>query len=168
MSPNQTDNIWLRIPRLKDELLECIERKWSAQQTAEHLSRMSFKSISRNACIGKATRLGLRFHSPNAGQYHREPPKPVWSPMPKLSTENLQTTEFLGLNITELKDNSCRYIEGEVPDNYSYCGQPTAHGSWCEHHLKIVTGGYNVHGSERRPLQNGSGRAYRSHPSFKV
>ena len=168
-------SIWDEFPTLLFDLGKCLALKLSARKTAQKLSEITGQTITRNAVIGKAKREGLELNAVIGGRPKGyQPPRKhtaQWKPksripMPNLSTETAQPYEFLGLNIHELKDNSCRYIEGEVPGVHSYCGQPTFHGSWCEHHFKIVTGVNHVHAGEAGSLQNGRGRPYRSHPGF--
>ena len=162
-------SIW-SFPDILNILKGCISDKLSARDTAVELSKLTGETVTRNAVIGKAKRKGISLNPQVGGRpkgYQKPRQTPEWKPMPKLSTETAQPFEFLGLNIWELQPNSCRYIEGEVRGDHAYCGQPTEQGSWCAHHLKIVKGGSHVvYGGKAGSLQNGSGRAYRSHPGF--
>lgn len=80
-------------------------------------------SLSRNAVIGKARRMGLR-----------QPPKPevVASPPQKIeySLENMRL-----ISIMDLAENDCRYPI-ESSDGFVFCGLPKARGAYCSYHAK--------------------------------
>ena len=102
--------------------------------------------LSKNACIGKGRRLGLK-----------ERPR-VNPPPPKRKKRTINTPQLTVLSawkvapppvppaargkltIYQLRRNTCRYPFGErVP--YSYCGEATkVSSSWCPHHERVVWG----------------------------
>lgn len=118
--------------------------------------------ISRNAAIGKATRLGLVARAPKAPRtsFSRQrvrrtkpfasgrfpvPPRveqapgessfPHDGPAPVLS---IPPEERVGL--LDLKDSMCRYPFGHVGEaEFGFCGRKTAGGSYCPDHHDICS-----------------------------
>jgi hypothetical protein len=102
--------------------------------------------FSRNACIGRAKRIGLVGVAPvrekKSRQRKQYPRKPSQSrnrslppePIPELT----YSTEFLGVSLFDLTSGMCRYPKGEGVDTL-FCGQPVKPDtSWCPHCSQIV------------------------------
>ena len=137
--------------------------------------------ISRNAAIGKATRLGLQGdgHAPAKQRAARPPREPknytairkpargnangglafklaagtvgrkkaepiAIPPRPRVDMPKL---ESLGVTLLEVRDEQCKYPDGELMDRaVTYCGQPAWKrvvrgeqrlGPWCEYHARL-------------------------------
>ena len=93
---------------------------------------------TRNACIGKAHRLGLEIFTTRGSNTKRKtkikpPPKP--KPKPKPTPILLVPAPVGGgISILKLKDASCRWIF----DDKTFCGRIQSVGSYCKDHAPIV------------------------------
>lgn len=104
--------------------------------------------FSRNACIGRASRLGLsgpvkKFRAPRTPRSRvvntprtiraaRERPAPSPIPEPQLSAE------FLGVALLDLTPEMCRFPRGEGA-SILFCGQVTdGDSSWCPACSQVV------------------------------
>lgn len=108
--------------------------------------------FSRNACIGRAQRIGLVAsvrkldfkraeprgvnvvekvnYARRSARKQSRPPEPI----PKLT----YSTEFLGVSLLDLTSGMCRFPRGEGV-NTLFCGQPVKPDtSWCPHCSTIV------------------------------
>jgi len=112
---------------------------------AARLSREFNVTLSKNACIGKARRMGLKIRPQvNPPKPQRKPPKPprvtpevVPVVLPRWEVE-LPPAPQGKLTIYQLDGSTCHYPFGERPP-YSYCGEPTAlNSAWCEGHFRTV------------------------------
>jgi GcrA cell cycle regulator len=137
------DHTTWTIARVTD-LRRMIEEKCSASQAAIHLG------ITRNAAIGKATRLGLNFNSPSVRNFYwrtqTERPKPSEpvirirkrvAPKVKPMPQMLPEPEARNLTFADLEKNDCRYaVTADHP--MLFCGQTKADGSsYCDHHHHV-------------------------------
>ena len=124
------------------DLQRMITEGYSGSQAAHELG------ITRNAAIGKATRLGIHFNSrpgqlidrPRAPQLRSEPsvrstPRVrvrvvTRAPLPPMAPE----PESRNLTFAQLKANDCRYpVTADSP--FLFCGQQKQGGSsYCAHH----------------------------------
>jgi GcrA cell cycle regulator len=108
--------------------------------------------LSRNAVIGKISRLGLTRFTTNAPgrktvtkRFRRaDGTKQAFNARPKITPEPfvIQCTEVVPLNIafSDLQDGDCRFPYGDNPGTMTYCGLPSLTGlSWCRGHFCIVT-----------------------------
>jgi GcrA cell cycle regulator len=115
--------------------------------------------VSRNAVIGKASRLGLdaRPHFNNAPirkldpeerarrlaqrNEHRNAVQRLYrklrAPPEPLPEPTSAPPEFLGIGLLDLERNHCRYPRGEGTD-ILFCGQPVERGSYCGHCYRIM------------------------------
>jgi hypothetical protein len=144
MADNRLNSVWNTVPGIIEKLKECIDKRLSAKLTAIELGH----GLTRNACMSKAGRCGWSFES----QANRPPAKPrvrrrasfVSAQFPAREPSNPiapmdipKQEDFLGLTFWELKNNSCRFMNGEGLDA-TYCGQPkTETTSYCSFHHGI-------------------------------
>lgn len=125
-------------------LRRCIKNGLSSGVTGEQIG------CSRNAAIGKANRLGLRFSS-MAGHPGVRQKKKVYAPrviieqvFPYKEATVVPEVELSPLNLTIWQLNNspiiseCRFITAESPA-VTYCGLPVVEDtSWCRCCTKIV------------------------------
>jgi hypothetical protein len=107
-------------------------------------SGMRFRSIgkligkTKNACIGKAHRLGLLIKVKKGAMF--KPPKPKPKPAPPKPPEAFPVIAIAphrdggGVEMIDLKLWNCRWIF----DDKTYCGRLHASGSYCKDHAAIV------------------------------
>jgi hypothetical protein len=118
--------------------------KRSFQEIADTLAREFGLKLTKNACIGKARRLGLaaRPHVapplPRKGQ-KRGGPRPVPVVLPGWQVEPPPRLPPAAGKITiyQLRGGVCHFPHGEKPP-YTYCGAVAKKGSWCPHHERVV------------------------------
>lgn len=121
---------------------------YSAGYIASALTGEFCIEVSRNAVIGKLKRQGISFGIPRSlGVTKRSQSKPhkprtfsfsrmaaiqrIAEEAAPLPPEPPKPPEFLGLTVTQLTDNTCRYPRGDGP--FFFCGQPPKEGSpYCE------------------------------------
>jgi GcrA cell cycle regulator len=131
---------------------------WSASQIAERMG-----SVTRNAVISKARRLGL---PDRKGKYQRKarpskrdprkhrrqtPPVHPWRlnrsssnrpapPPPTLTVIVGSVPAGERLSLLELTENTCRWPIGDPQDaNFCFCGSQTSgNGPYCEYHARIA------------------------------
>lgn len=125
-------SIWDRYPGLIEALRDLSSMKsYSAAQIAIKLSDRFGIEVSRNAVIGKATRLGLMGDGYVVPKV-RQPPKLhiVAKPVPKDGREPLPKGDV---------DRGCRYLHGDAYDR-NFCGAETTRPStsWCAYHSEKV------------------------------
>jgi GcrA cell cycle regulator len=102
--------------------------------------------LTRNACIGKARRLGLPMRDavktarkPVNGKVIKLRLRPVDAPIEPQEESRPDQPE--GLDIYQLRENDCRWPLGSITDRppYRFCGAQTELGrSWCVHHAEIA------------------------------
>lgn len=107
---------------------------------------LSFSAIgwvmgkSRNAVIGKATRMGLkRTITSDGGGRHvaRAPIKPL--PKKLVEPPPEAPTPIPGVTIATAMSGQCRWIADEVPTCESaMCGHPAHDGPWCPFHRRLA------------------------------
>lgn len=135
-----------------DARIEGLKRLWSEGYSCSQIAGQLGGGLTRNAVIGKATRIGL----PPRKVVHRAPvrhsSKP-WRPRHKsilridpriafdatLEPEAVAPPpEFIGIALLDLEDHHCRFPRGEGA-GILFCGQPVVHGeSWCASCCAIV------------------------------
>jgi len=122
----------------------------SFKAIAEQLSREFGVRITKNSCIGKARRLGLKQRAkgtPKPKQKPRsrspraiEPPvetivpvRPAWTVEPPVLPASSGR-----ITIYQLQRGVCHFPFGNQPP-YAYCGNTTTRSSpWCPHHERVV------------------------------
>jgi hypothetical protein len=116
-------------------------------EIAKTLSHEFGIKLTKNACIGKARRLGLEARPrvmpppPKRKRPRRyEPPAEVIPVVIPRWTVEPPVLPAAGGRITiyQLKGGVCHYPFGERPP-YAYCGNTTKrHSPWCPHHEHVV------------------------------
>ncbi len=130
------------------DLLRDLYQHGSIAWVARQLNQRTGSTFNRNAVIGKMTRLNLHrtpVESQRATRIRNKKakaPKIVWKPpavaaplpLPKPQEPPLP---FLGLSLFDLKDNQCRYPEGDGP--FFFCAQPTVDDNtpYCLFHYRL-------------------------------
>lgn len=133
--------------------------------TAMHADGLSYAQIgaelkiSRNAAIGKASRLGLpprekkgRPRIARAYPKHRRPPKVKWQPsvrLPKFEVEPMPVVDDNAIpfeqrrQIQELEPHHCRFPVGDpaIRDEFFFCGAQVEARSYCHTHYRRCYGG---------------------------
>jgi len=115
--------------------------------TAREIAQMLGPDFSRNAVIGKMSRMKLSLPKSlnpitQTNTVKRNPPsepkpkivKPYFSELPKIDTDTSNIVSFM-----ELKARMCRFpVSGQGFDT-KFCGNRTGEDrSWCDDHRKIV------------------------------
>jgi hypothetical protein len=115
----------------------------SFQMIADTLNHEFGLRLTKNACIGKARRLGLAVRArvapplPRKGQ-RRDKPRRIPAVLPGWRIEPPALPPAAGkITIYQLKDGVCHFPHGEAPP-YIYCGATARRGSWCPHHERVV------------------------------
>lgn len=132
--------------------------------------------LSRNSVIGKLFRLKLKRDTPPRIKKVRMPRAPktrsgehhavrkivaggngslrVIRSIEAAERYELRCVEIIPLNLTfeELQPNSCRYIYGDTPAEFVYCGHPKDTSSYCPGHHALCW-------QESRPPRNQAWRA---------
>lgn len=151
-----TEPIWneLRISILKAMQAD----KASFAAIADEINKQTDTSLSRNACIGKARRLGLvtgwrpKLKGDNVTR-RKLPKKPrvinelrAWhrEQMSKPPVSKIvKPYNFLGIKFMDLQPEHCRYPSGNPT---LFCGQPKMEGSsYCAHCHAICTNSPTPH-----------------------
>ncbi len=146
-----------------DENIETLRRLVSAGFSASHIAK-EIGGVSRNAVIGKVTRMGLDLHGQTGRPdlVGRAPKKPVVRTprMPKKKAdpvvlaglqelldrapppevETILRPESLGLTLMELENHNCRWPDGER-EHITFCGHQIEEGrSYCPYHVRLSRG----------------------------
>lgn len=130
---------------------------------AEGLSASQFAdlySITRNAVIGKASRLGLHFSSSsnyNTRTVRERRDRTITMQRKRRSVNRIPfdvpaaPVEPLHIPFLNRKLNQCAWLYGDTPNDQTCCGHPV-HGtaSWCLAHAQIVFTPYQTR-MEARP-----------------
>lgn len=135
-------------PSEHDALLrQVVAAGWSFSNAATKINAQFGTAYSRNACIGRAKRLGIsgRKTVSAEGLQHRlikkaeqklKPP-PVCQPIPAPRAVDVVP---LNISLFELTDATCKWPYGDAAP-YAFCGNPTWVGSsYCECHASLSIG----------------------------
>jgi GcrA cell cycle regulator len=144
-----TGNIWTDGMIRAFASLHRDPKQLSFTEIARLLSETFGVELTRNACIGKARRLGLpmrdntprpprqRYLKPVKVERVEAPIEPIEARLPEL-----RLTE--GLTILQLREGDCKWPLGETYARppFQYCGEPSLLGrSYCVTHMAKATGG---------------------------
>ncbi|NTG01853.1 hypothetical protein G6L30_17190 [Agrobacterium rhizogenes] len=142
-----------------DESISLLKRMVAEGHSASEIAA-KLDGVSRNAVIGKATRLGLKLgHSKvilkrepivRAPRSRKAKPDPVkiselqefMERAPPPVVETIPKPVSLRLKLLELSDfvRECRWPEGERAD-ITFCGHDVVEGkSWCPYHARLAMG----------------------------
>jgi len=118
----------------------------SFRDIAEQLSHEFGVRLSKNACIGRARRLGLAQRPRSTPRPKPRKPQPVEPPaevvptvLPAWKVEPPVLTGRSRVTIYQLRRGVCHFPFGESGPPYAYCGNTTTRSSpWCPHHERVV------------------------------
>jgi GcrA cell cycle regulator len=151
-----------------DESISRLKRLVADGHSASQIASQ-FGGISRNAVIGKVTRLGLKLGSGKlmpkaepvvrAARVRKAKPDPVkiaelqdfMDRAPPPVVESIPKPKSLDLTLMELERDSCRWPEGERAA-ITFCGHISEQGkSYCAYHARLSRGSGTL--SERRAVR---------------
>ncbi len=146
-----------------NEKTDILRRMVAEGFSASHIAK-EIGGVSRNAVIGKVTRMGLDLHGasgrPDLGARHAKKPVIRTPRMPKKKPEPAKVSELqkfmdrapppvadsipmpksLGLTLMELESDSCRWPAGER-EHITFCGHIVEQGaSYCPYHVRLSRG----------------------------
>jgi len=129
--------------RATARLGECVSGNHSAGETSRILTAEFGVVFTRNACIGKAKRLGLTFGgSPKNGHDTKpRPPRPKLAPKAKTAEAMTRSARADVPATPEPKPLGdvafgCRWMHGEDPRERNFCGAERFRGKpYCQHHF---------------------------------
>ena len=148
------------------DLIKELKRLWNKGLTTVEIGNRI--GMSKNAVVGKAHRLGLEGRpSPIKRDKKKEhvtrvtvkktpvapkqkavessilPPEPVFEAEPIVETIVPKKRKHKGVQLVDLKPNSCRWPEGDPKDpDFCFCGQECAPGKiYCEEHCAVAYSG---------------------------
>ena len=120
--------------------------KLSFDVIAEELSVEFRMEVSKNACIGKARRMGLpqrrRKSIPRATRKRAlelHPPETAPCVLPRWKVIDAPPAPGGHITLLQLDGNTCRWPHGDRTP-YLFCGAPTAGKTYCAYHTGISCG----------------------------
>lgn len=127
-------------PKWTDEAAAEAKRLWIEEGFSAGQIAQSLGGISRNAVIGKLTRMGVMGDKKRISRVRLSPvqklkPKPL--PVPPSPTVSLAP---LGESNVFLTGSVCKYIHGDPQiDGWRMCGYPVARAgaAWCAFHDRL-------------------------------
>ncbi len=132
-----------------EEKVQKLRELWGKDKTASQIAEI-IGGISRNAVIGKAHRLNLsaKIKTRNSAQKYggslNEGNNPSQKKIRKSKFKSLLLDNNFepakNLNLEELTDKTCKYMEGHPDEpSSSFCGRKTVEKySYCPLHLMII------------------------------
>jgi hypothetical protein len=148
-----TGNIWTPEMLVAFRELYSEEPELPFRRIAALMSIWFDITLTSNACIGKAHRLGLPMRGHRAGfrkphQPHTKRPKMIKvrvdAPIAPVEAIIPDAPPPEGLTIYQLRENTCHWPLGETYARppFQYCGEPSLLGrSYCVTHMSKATGG---------------------------
>ncbi len=146
-----------------DERVERLSKLWMEGRSASRIAAELGNGVSRNAVIGKIHRLGLsgRTPPPGSGEIHRERPKVVARPEPRVlgpgeaargsaakpfgSPTTVSANEVViplanRVTIMDLREAMCRWPLGDPTSaEFRFCGCHAAGGMpYCTAHARVA------------------------------
>lgn len=135
-------------PDAVERLRDCVTSRKTSGETARALTREFGTVFTRNACIGKAKRLGLAFDGIKGGDAQDKTPKPrkpaKWQ-WHRKAAEKIAPPVRAHRSSTSLPepsplgdvDHGCRWLHSDDPRERNFCGADR-HGTsrYCEHHFE--------------------------------
>ena len=121
-----------------DERVARLEELWSEGYTARQIAE-SLGSVTRNAVIGKANRMGLS--KPTKSSLTRQRKRQEGARVrPTKEEEVLIVTPDSGVSILTLTTATCRWPIGHPgEENFFFCGAGTKSGQpYCEAHSRLA------------------------------
>ena len=135
-------SVWEDHPELVAELKELADAGYSASKIARALGH----GITRNAAIGKLTRLGVQrqpsgrsVSSPRPKRQPSQPKAPYLPPEPITAEPPLTLEDGKKVTVMTVSDRHCRWPIGDPRDaGFHFCGQPPKPGHvYCSGHCQI-------------------------------
>ena len=149
------------------DLIKELKRLWNKGLTTVEIGNRI--GMSKNAVVGKAHRLGLEGRpspikrdkkkehvvarptvkkTPTAAKQKEVqssilPPEPLFEAEPIVETVVHKKGKHKGVQLVDLKPNSCRWPEGDPKDpDFCFCGQECVPGKiYCEEHCAVAYSG---------------------------
>jgi GcrA cell cycle regulator len=153
--PNRSTTPWTE--EISSRFRELYETGASHAVIASTLSEAFGQTFTRNACIGRASRMGLQPRSKavvkvaiktgldrakKAGKMPRVQAPPLHIQLRALREEQKRQEDLqrepMGAGVPITIARGCKYPVADDPDGrHLFCNQP-ARGSWCAHHREFV------------------------------
>lgn len=138
-------NVWTGEMIVAFRKLHGDKANYSFTEIAAKMSAAFDIQLSRNACIGKARRLGfpMRDATPRQQVEKRKIKVKVDAPIPVKLPRRLRSSgeDAFNLTIYETREGDCKWPMGKMEDYppYTYCGHPTPIGCpYCATHSKMA------------------------------
>lgn len=132
-----------------DQRVELLKKLWQDGLSCTQIAKQLNCGFSRNAVIGKVSRLRLPMRGRGGGDHQRRsirrakgaeqtirlpttaPPKAPGMPVKPLPLVGLATVETIGRH-------ACKWPIGDpLSDGFTFCGRP-AHASYCPEHAQVA------------------------------
>ncbi len=140
----------------KPELVERLKQMVATGLSFGKIARVLGNGLSRNACIGKARRLGfvtmIKPGQPRPPKSERQV-KPRETKAPSLPMSAEPPLDPLRIPMMALEYSHCRWPlwshDASGAPDYPHCGLPKSIGSYCSRHADIAFGPANVRAFHR-------------------
>jgi GcrA cell cycle regulator len=153
-----------------EERAETLKKLWAEGLSASQIA-MKLGGVSRNAVIGKISRMGLPGRTTTKrtpkggcrvlGKPVRRAPNPLYARKPKPPEQKVVSFTPTELVIPEaerksfagLEAHHCRWPIGDPQaEDFHFCGRQKSHGSsYCEHHTRVATGAPTPQKKKQKP-----------------
>lgn len=121
-----------------DERVELLRQLWQSGKSAAEIAQQLGGSISRNAVIGKAHRLGL---SGRASPVQKKIDKVAAAAIARAASDAVTYERSpTGVNLLQLTEKTCRWPIGDPKrDGFHFCGaRPMPGLPYCGHHASVA------------------------------